>query len=264
MASFRISTMKINIHILKTIGLFGFIVICIAIIVNLQTPRLKSSLKVSQDSYQKEEAIDKISLDILKSMPDLGFSNLIADWVFLQFVQYYGDGNARDKIGYTLSPDYLEIVTKYDPRFVRAYLVMSPASSINAGRPDKTVKIIQKGLDRLSPEVPDAHYVWIYKGVDELLFLGDNEAAKHSYHKASEWAKIAKDSKIEQSAHDTVEFLSRNPDSKVARINAWFMVYANSPDLKTREFAKSHIESLGGKFTVNSDGTSTLYIPEEK
>ena len=40
---------------------------------------------------------------MLKNLPSFGFDNLIADWTFLKFLQYFGDDEARDVTGYDLA-----------------------------------------------------------------------------------------------------------------------------------------------------------------
>jgi tetratricopeptide (TPR) repeat protein len=257
-------SVKLNYYLLKTLGLLSFMIVAMGAIVILQRPKLDTAKVVSSEDYHKQEEIEGIRLDLIKKMPDFGFKNLIADWLFLQFIQYYGDDPARKVTGFTLSPDYLEIVTKYDPRFVRAYLLMSAASSISAGRPDRTVKIMEQGLKHLSPNIPEAEYVWIYKGVDELLFLGDYQAARKSYQKASEWAEITGDTRLAQSARKTVQFLEKNPDSKQARLNAWFTVFVGSTHQQTQDFAQRKIEELGGKVVIYPNGLVQMIPPKEE
>ncbi len=48
---------------------------------------------------EKQEAI---RLDLLKKSPTFGFNNVIADWTFLNFLQYYGDTPYEKKLA-TLS-----------------------------------------------------------------------------------------------------------------------------------------------------------------
>ncbi|ACK68729.1 conserved hypothetical protein [Gloeothece citriformis PCC 7424] len=243
----------------------GIILGCMIGIVSIQQPKLQALTETGLNSsdYHRAEDLEKIKLDILKKAPTFGFSNLLASWTFLQFVQYYGDNEARKVTGYSLSPEYLEIITQNDPLFVDAYLRISPASSMNAGRPDRTVAIMNQGLKSLTPKIPYAHYVWLYKGVDELLFLGKNQQAKQSYQMAADWATQAKDDKIAKSATKTAQFLAENPDSKTAQVGAWFMVFVNSTDQETQLLAKNKIENLGGKLTIYADGRVSATPPEE-
>ena len=158
---------------------------------------------------------EKATSSSLNEVPKFGYDNLIADWAFLRFLQYFGDQKARKQVGYALSTDYFEIFVDRNPQFTEPYKFMSPATSIFAGRPDKSVKLINQGLQSLSPESsPNAYTIWISKASDELLFLGNNQAAKNSYLQAAKWAKNNPDpeaQRISAIVTQTAKFLSQNP-----------------------------------------------------
>ncbi|GBE76682.1 hypothetical protein myaer87_39090 [Microcystis aeruginosa NIES-87] len=246
---------SLNLSLLKTLGLVAVIGGLIMVIVEMQQEKVKTLTKekLLERNYSQESPIENAQVQLLKNMPAFGFDNMLANWSMLQFIQYYGDGDARRETGYSLSPDFMEIVTKNDPKFVRAYLMMSVASSLNAGKPERTIEIMNKGLSKLTPDVIDAYFIWLYKGVDELLFLGDIPAAKKSYQMAGDWAKIAGNEFIEKSARGTVKFLETNPDSRAPRVGAWMLVWINSQDEETRRLAKENIEKLGGKLVINNN-----------
>ena len=180
-------------------------------------------LQKSSDHFQQEQTL-KTALDIQKKLPDFGWSNLIADWQFLQYIQYFGDKEARQETGYPLITDYFEIIVDKDPRFVSGILSLSTTNSLFAGRPDRTVSLMNQTLDYIDPKnFPMGYYIWTYKAVDEILFLGDLDAAKNSYQRAAEWARLQKDTTWEISqtrATETAQFLATNPDSNKAQIYA--------------------------------------------
>ena len=246
---------SLNLSLLKTLGLVAVIGGLIMVIVEMQQEKVKTLTKekLLERNYAQESRLENSQVQLLKNIPAFGFDNMLANWSMLQFIQYYGDGDARRETGYGLSPDFMEIVTKNDPKFVRAYLMMSVASSLNAGKPERTIEIMNKGLSKLTPDVTDAYFIWLYKGVDELLFLGDIPAAKKSYQMAADWAKIAGNEFIEKSARGTVKFLETNPDSRASRVGAWMLVWINSKDEETRRLAKENIEKLGGKLVINNN-----------
>ncbi|GFE68463.1 hypothetical protein [Chroococcus sp. FPU101] len=249
---------------LKTIGLVSGLIACLGGISFLQQTRINVvTSQLSSRDFQQEANTDKIQVNVLKNMPAFGLKNLLADWSLLQFIQYYGDEEARKVTGYELSPDYLDIIVKNDPRFVKSYLLISPASSINAGLPQRTILAMNQGLEKLNPQISDAYLIWLYKGVDELLFLGDIPAAKHSYTMAADWAKIANNPRLEQAARGTVEYLSNNPDSSQAQVGAWFLVWVNSRDKNTRTMAQNMIEKLGGKIVMGEHG-QVFAVPPKK
>lgn len=243
-------------QILKTLGLASLLLICGLGITRLQQPKLEvlSGSHLDNRDYEREINKEDIKVNLFKNLPAFGFDNLLADWGMLQFIQYYGDEEARKKTGYHLSPDYLEVIVNNDPRFTLAYMIISPASSINAGRPDRTISLMNRGVKSLTPDIEKAYYVWLYKGVDELLFLGDIPEAKRSYSMAGDWANQAGNKFIASMAQGTVKFLSTKPDSRRAQVGAWFMIYVNVADKETKAFAKGNIERLGGKLILSENG----------
>lgn len=256
--------MKVNKTVVENFIWISFLLSCLLSVVYLQNLSLNTltKAKLNQTDYKKEENIERVQLSFLRQLPSFGFDNLIANWTMLRFIQYFGDDKARKYTSYSLSPEYLEVITKNDPHFISAYLIISPASSMYAGRPDRTVTLMDKGLKQLSPKVPNAYFVWLYKGVDELLFLGDIKAAKQSYQMAANWANASGDFRIAKTAQNTVDFLSKNPNSKQAQVGAWYMVFINSTDEKSRQLAKSNIEKLGGQLIIEPNGSVIARPPK--
>lgn len=237
----------------------------------LQVPqlnRLKNKPKTSSlEALRQEVNLEQLHLDLLQKTPSFGYDNLLADWMFLNFLQYFGDDEARAVTGYSLSPKYFEIIVNRDPRFLGAYLGLSTSISLYAGMPEKSVALMEKGLKPMSPQSPPkSYYVWRYKGIDELLFLGNAQAARQSFEKAAEWASNYSD---EESKHiaalsrKTAQFLSRNPKSKFAQVNTWAMVLTNTTDTHARKIAISRIESLGGKVIVTPEGVVKIRLPSK-
>jgi len=243
---------------------------CAAAVVMLQLPQLNalrnSSKNTTPASLKRELASERLSLNLLQKTPAFGFDNLLADWVFINFLQYFGDEPARAVTGYQLSPEYFEVIIDQDPRFLEAYLFLSGSSSLYAGMPERSVALMEKGLKSLSPQVPpQSYYVWRYKAVDELLFLGDAQAARQSFAKAAEWASTYPDPESQSVAaisRQTAEFLSRNPQSKSAQVSAWATVLNNAVDDGTRQRVIDRIEALGGKVVVTPEGRLNIQLPQ--
>ncbi|GAX37366.1 hypothetical protein [Nodularia sp. NIES-3585] len=245
--------------------------LCLLGVSLIQFPQLQTLLTskedISLDVLETDMKTESLRLNFLKKMPSFGYGNLIANWVYLSYLQYFGDDEARAKTGYGLSPDYFEIILEQDPRFLAAYLSLSTSASIYAGMPERAIEIMERGLQSLSPWVPQrSYYVWRYKGIDELLFLGDTKSAQESFATAAEWASNFSDDEsqsIAASSRQTSIFLSQNPDSKTAQISAWVMVLNNQVDDKTRARAISEIEALGGKVTITPEG-NRISFPEQE
>ncbi|MDB9374072.1 hypothetical protein [Nodularia sphaerocarpa] len=238
----------------------------------IQFPQLQTLLRskqdISLDVLEREINTEKIRLNFIKRIPSFGYDNLIANWVYLGYLQYFGDDEAREKTGYRLSPEYFEIVLDRDPRFLAAYLSLSTGASMYAAMPERSIAIMEKGLQSLSPWVPQrSYYVWRYKGIDELLFLGDTKSAENSFATAAKWASNFSDPESQSVAAMSVQtsiFLSKNPKSKNAQISAWTMVLNNQFDKKTTERAISEIEALGGKVTSTPEGNMITFPPSDE
>ena len=163
------------------------IIISILGIANLQNQNLTAITTVQeQENYVAEEKSLKASIAFQQSLPSFGLNNLIADWTYLQFAQYFGDGDAREITGYSLVTEYFASIVNRDPNFVQAHLNLSTANSLFAARPNKTVELIDKALETVTPATPNYPFLlWTYKATDEIIFLGDLDAAKNSYRNAA-------------------------------------------------------------------------------
>ncbi|PZO23226.1 MAG: hypothetical protein DCF25_00975 [Leptolyngbya foveolarum] len=254
-----------------TSGLIG--TLCIAAISGFQYSslnRLNSNTKDGfvQSNYSKvEQTVEQ--LNILKNTPSFGFGNSIANWGFLQFLQYFGDEEARNANGYNLSPDYLSAVLAHDPYYKDFYLFLSESATFYAGMPDRTVEIIETKLPYLKENrAPDSYYVWRYKGTDELLFLDDSKTAQKSFEMAAAWAEESnkKDSKlIATLSRQTADFLASDPDSTQAKIGAWGNILTTSRDEQTQARAVQNIRKLGGEVVISdAGGVSIEYPPTSK
>jgi len=243
---------------------------CVVALGVLQRPQLTQlrggAENASPEALQKEVESEKVRINLLKKFPAFGFDNLLANWAFLGFLQYFGDDEARKITGYRLSPDYFDVIIDRDPKFLKAYLFLSGSSSLYAGMPERSVALMEKGLKSLSPQAPPgSYYVWRYKATDELLFLGDAQAARQSYGKVAEWASVSSDEESKNVAafsRRTAEFLARNPLSKSAQVNAWALVLSTAPDERTRKIAISRVEALGGKVIITPEGAVKIRLPQ--
>jgi hypothetical protein len=215
----------------------------------MNTIQQKQTQAQSLQFYQFEEKQYEASLAFLNRMPTLGYDNLIADWTFLNFIQYFGDEQARPKTGFQLTPKFFEIIVDKDPRFLDMYPYLSSAVTLNGGNPMKTVALLEKGLKSIPESMQgEAYFLWQAKGTDELLFLGNPQAARQSYLNAAEWASRSDDPEIQaiaQRARETASFLAKNPNSKRAQIAAWMNILLNAVDQPTRQYAISQVQKLG-------------------
>ena len=259
--------------VFKFTGLSLFIVAGMAAVGFLQKPQLEALKKENKEyslSYLNQEIeAEQRKLKFFKQIPTFGFDNLLADWVFIKFLLYFGDDKAREITGYQLTPEYFEVIIKSDPRFREMYLFLSTSISLYSAMPERSVALMDKGLQSLSPTIPPkAYYIWRYKGIDELLFLGDGEAARKSFQKSADWASDVyysdQESKsVAKLSRTTAKFLAENPDSKKALVASWTMILQHAVDERTRKTAIKGIEKLGGKVIIDSEGQLRIEMPQE-
>lgn len=237
--------------------------IALASIVGVQRFQLnQTSIKGSTPQQAEQQEVWRLRL--LKHLPTFGFNNLIADWTFLNFLQYYGDDDARAQTGYSLSPEYFDIITRLDPRFLDTYLFLSSSLSYQLGQPKLAVEFMDRGTAALSPAInPKSFQVWRLKGLDQLLLLGDIPGSIRSHEMAANWTKNTPYSNLSPLFQQTADFLRTDPNSVLVRFNAWASVYAQAMatgDRQTQERAKQEILALGGQIRENN-GQPEFVLP---
>lgn len=256
-----------NQKISKNIYAFVAIILFLTGLVKLQEKQLSElNFTENKTDFLKKEQRLKAKVRFQQKMPAFGFDNLWANWNYLQFVQYFGDVEARNITGYSVVTDYFETVVESDPNFIQSHLTMSSANSLFAVKPEKTIKLLDKALETVKPKIP--HYpffLWTYKATDEILFLGDLEAAKNSYKMAASWAGLRQDelgTELSQRYQQTSKFLATNPDPTQAQIGAWMNILSGTKDSKTQNHALNKLKELGAEITVSPDGKLEIKPPK--
>lgn len=213
---------------------------------------------------KREKEREAARLKLLKNLPPLGYGNLVAGWTFLNFLQYFGDDPAREKTDYELLDDYFEVIVTHDPLWVEMYNFLSTSVSFYQGRPDLTVKLMERGLESISPEKnPKSWLVWRMKGVDELLLIGDIKATIKSHEMAANWAEGTPYKDFTPRLREFAESLRKNPENKLIRIQSWLMVYSATQDQLVRKRAIQELVKLGVELEVQENGELTYTIPDE-
>ena len=255
--------------LLLLLGQLGCIVGAFAGVVYLQVPQLAAlkqpNRSLINSKLQQEQAEAKIQLAIAKTLPAFGYKNMVANWHFMNFLQYFGDSEVRRQAGYGLALDYFDAILDRDPRFLYAYYYLSNTGSLYAGQPEKSVALMGRGLKSLTPQVPDrSYYIWRLKAVDELLFLGKVPDARNSMLTAAQWAQQHPDREsqfVAQLSQTTANYLARNPKSKQAQFDAWNMVLNAAVDKPVTDRAIAEIRALGGKVTTSPTGVFKVEAP---
>ena len=224
-----------------------------------------ASFKKAAEQEAQQEAL---RLRMLKKLPSFGFDNLIADWTFIKFLQYFGDDEAREVTGYNLGQDYFDIVTQRDPRWVDIYLFLSTAISFYQGKPETAVNLMERGTSALSlsPQMHSQSWiVWRTKGLDELLLLGDIPESIRSHEMAADWVEGSPEGpKLAPRFRATAEYLRRDPDSVPVRFTAWNTVYTQTTDKLVRQRAKQALVKLGAQVQKDQNGNETFILPPPK
>jgi hypothetical protein len=239
------------------------------VVAHLQVSRLsqlnrKANQPLTKAAYVREEQQTQTSLKLLAKLPTFGFDNLAADWSFLNFLQYFGDDQARPKTGYRITPDFFQVIVDRDPRFLVMYPYLSASVSLYGGQPQQTVRLLQQGINAIPPAMqPESYFLWQAKATDELLFLGRTQDARHSYEMAASWASQSSDDRMQAIAArslETAQFLATNPDSRSARVSSWYNILTNAIDDRTRQFAAKQIQALGGTI-IQKNGAFQVKLP---
>jgi hypothetical protein len=231
-----------------------------------QKPLSGMSAASFKQAAQQEAQQEALRLRMLKNLPSFGFDNLIADWTFIKFLQYFGDDEAREVTGYNLGQDYFDIVTQRDPRWVDIYLFLSTAISFYQGKPETAVNLMERGTRALSPQIhPQAWIVWRTKGLDELLLLGDIPDSIRSHQMAAHWVEETPEGpNLAPIFRATAEYLRRDPDSVPVRFTAWSTVYAQTTDKLVRQRAKQALVKLGAQVQKDKNGKESFILPPRK
>ncbi|MEW5820373.1 MAG: hypothetical protein AB1782_09295 [Cyanobacteriota bacterium] len=130
-------------------------IIFIGLFIGLCVVAHVSQLKL--DAYKEKQAKYYVEKNLLITLPTdkvkyftLGFDNLIADIVWLQFIQYFGENHRlkrkRLKYDFEYIYKYVDVITTLDPNFSYAYWFGAFAIADEFNRPDLAMKIIAKGI----------------------------------------------------------------------------------------------------------------------
>ena len=238
-------------------------------VAQLQSHRLGQQLSPPEYTLwqrHQEEQRTQAQLDLMERLPSLGYDNLVAGWSFLNFLQYFGDTEARQQGGYGLSPEFFEVMVAKDPLFVHPYLFLSTSVSLFAGQPERSVALMAQGSQAMTPTLPPGGYrLWRYLGIDQLLFLGQGRAAQQSFQTAALWADQSDQPEavsVAEASRQTAAFLAQNPASQAAQISAWVQVLNLAVDEQVQQRAIGEIKRLGGEVLTYGKGQVTVRYQE--
>lgn len=186
-------------------------------------------------SRQKIETTGQIlpKPEILK-LVSLGYDQILADCYWLNFIQYYGDTEARLKDGYAKCYDYLNLVSSLDPHFIQAYWFAVFAVGTEQKRPDLAARILNRGLSFNQ----DNWYLPYIAGVNEFINAKDDKAASRYYKMATKFPDAP--SWLSKQA----AILDDNLPRLFKEIRTWTTVYESNPDGLVKATAKEKLIGL--------------------
>lgn len=243
-------------------ALGGGVTILMAAIIALQGMKIPEIRAGFSDEYvvRKEQ-----NFAIASGMKAIGFGDLAASWLWLEFVQYYGDTPRRRQEGYSLTYDYLEKITQLDEQFLGAYRYVSPAVAFSAGQPEQAQELLRKGVRAMEPHSqPQAYRLYLDMAVHAFLLLGDPEAGRAAYYAAADWYEQAglEGSSSPDGWRQLGERLVTSPESRDVRFKVWLQVFNGTADPETRERALIELGELGARFQRQPNGQIQILEPE--
>lgn len=101
-----------------------------------------------------------------------GYDELLADWVWLRAIQYYG-GHRRTDMRFDYLGHILDILTDLDPKFIHAYTFGALLLTDDVGTPDRGLALLAKG----AAQNPSAWEIPFIAGFINYVFLKNYEDA---------------------------------------------------------------------------------------
>lgn len=241
----------------------GTIAITAAIVAATLQWRQLDRLAAAETDPERAQQQEQGSLKLLQRMPTLNYDNLLADWLFLRFLGYFGDDLARSQTGYDLTPDYFDPIVRLDPRFLEIYPFLSTGISYYLGNPELAGQYMERGIQALSPEVnPDGFAILRFRGLDQLLLEGDIPGTIETYYRIADWFdRIGKPDSAQQ-FRQGAEFLKQHPDSLQPRFWGWQEVYYNAVDRRVQDRAQRELLRLGAIKQEDSEGNIIFILPK--
>lgn len=204
------------------------------------------SLRISPTANVQSDASEIALLRFAVNAPKLGFHNLASDLLWLRFVQYMGDVEARQQNGYRLANQFLQEITDIDPHFEKAYLMANLALANKNGRIDQAEQLLEKGAKHNFK----SYQIWQYRGFLHFMYTGDYAQAAECFQQNA-WLAVAAEGNRKQPWANywwlLGKYLSTNRPTPWLLRKMWKEVYYSAPetDTDTRRLALQRLRTLG-------------------
>jgi len=237
-------------------------------IVSLQTRALRSSATTLEPAQQRLATINTA-----RTWQRLGFNNLTAGALWLDFIQFYGLNIIREpgEIGlrrryHEISYDYLELITRLDPRFIQPYTVALNAVGWKQGRPDLARQLLIRGYLHRN-EFPQQDLIFvpllnINLGLIYLLIYASPESVEFTFEAIANWVQNSdpQTQVMTQIDSEAVRMTGKNlaarlrEDPVYAEFLGWQQVFLGADDPEIKEIGRQELERIGATFTQAADG----------
>lgn len=132
----------------KIIFVIAFVMLCG--VMHLSQVKLDLIAAKNKKYYVEKNLLITLPTDKIQYFT-LGFNNFIADIVWLQFIQYFGENNYIKRTGgkkydFSYTYKYIDVITTLDPNFDYVYWFGAFAIADEMERPDLAMKVITKGI----------------------------------------------------------------------------------------------------------------------
>ncbi|MEO0227180.1 MAG: hypothetical protein ABIL70_03915 [candidate division WOR-3 bacterium] len=170
----------------------------------------------------------------------LGFYVPLADFVWLRFIQYYGEHRMTDA-RFDLMYHILDILTTLDPYFVHAYTLGALMLTHDANRPDQARLILSKGMRQ---DVNEWRIPFIY-GFIHYVFLREYKIAQ-AYFRISAQKPNAPDMPKRWAAY---VLLKKIGDLKMS-LALWIDLYNHTKNPEEKAIAEIYIKEIKMKLDI--------------
>jgi hypothetical protein len=186
----------------------------------------------------KHAPTEYLSLPPVKTLRVLGagFDNMLADGLYLQFVNYFGKHIARDRTYHNMFP-VLDMVTDLDPKFAGAYYMGALALG-DGGRMADLQALVAKSVAAM----PDDWKVAYDAGMAVFVFA---EKPEEYMAAASYFKRAAGHPDAEPKAAYMLARSYHISDRRDLVIQIWLDLHKRAPTKEAREVAARSLQRLG-------------------
>lgn len=165
-----------------------------------------------------------------------GFDNMLADGLYVQFVNYFGKHIARDRTYHNMFP-VLDMVTELDPKFAGAYYMGALALG-DGGRMADLQALVAKSVVAM----PDDWEVAYDAGMAVFVFA---EKPEEYLVAANYFKRAAAHPDAEPKAAFMLARAYHIGDRRDLVIQIWLDLYKRAPTKEAREVAARSLQRLG-------------------